>query len=146
LDSLRHEARKTGVDLRLRTPENFVLVQADQLLLRECLTNLILNGIQAAPRHGYVTVTCGTRGDGHFIRVADNGPGVSDAHRKRLFEPHFTTKPNGTGMGLFMSYGIVREHQGRLLYEGSKRGAVFTMVLPPAVAAEARRERLSQPV
>ena len=50
--------------------------------------------------------------------------------RERLFEPHLTTKPNGTGMGLFTSYGVIREHQGKLLYEGSSRGAVFVVQLP----------------
>ncbi|TMF19473.1 MAG: HAMP domain-containing histidine kinase, partial [Chloroflexi bacterium] len=63
--------------------------------------------------------------------VADNGQGVADENRHHLFEPHFTTKEHGTGLGLFMSYGIVREHQGQLLYEGNRRGAVFTVVLPP---------------
>ncbi|TMC85618.1 MAG: PAS domain-containing sensor histidine kinase, partial [Chloroflexi bacterium] len=52
-------------------------------------------------------------------------------NRHHLFEPHFTTKETGTGLGLFMSYGIVREHQGQLLFEGTRRGAVFTVVLPP---------------
>ena len=51
--------------------------------------------------------------------------------RHHLFEPHFTTKEGGTGLGLFMSYGIVREHQGDLLYEGNRHGAIFTVVLPP---------------
>ena len=50
--------------------------------------------------------------------------------RHRLFEPHFTTKEGGTGLGLFMSYGVVREHRGDLVYEGNRRGAVFTVLLP----------------
>ena len=74
----------------------------------------------------------GRRGNGWpFVTVADNGPGVADENRHHLFEPHFTTKESGTGIGLFMSYGVVREHQGSLSYEGSKRGAVFTVILPP---------------
>lgn len=121
-------------------------VWADPPMLREVLTNLILNAIEAAPRGGRVVLTCGNRPDGHFVKVSDNGPGISEENRKRLFEPHFTTKPNGTGMGLFMSYGIVREHQGRLLYEGNKRGAVFTVVLPPAPASEVPPEHRSLPV
>jgi signal transduction histidine kinase len=63
--------------------------------------------------------------------VSDDGPGISDDNRRRLFEPHFTTKEGGTGLGLFMSYGIVREHQGQLIYEENRRGAVFTVTLPP---------------
>ena len=74
----------------------------------------------------------GRRGNGSlFFSVSDNGPGVAEENRHHLFEPHFTTKETGTGLGLFMSYGVVREHQGQLLFEGNRRGAVFTVVLPP---------------
>ena len=88
--------------------------------------------VEAAPMGGRVDVSTGRRpGGSPYVSVMDNGSGVSDDHRHHLFEPHFTTKEGGTGLGLFMSYGIVREHQGHLLYEGNRRGAVFTVVLPP---------------
>jgi signal transduction histidine kinase len=96
------------------------------------LTNLLNNAIDAAPEHGRVVLTIGKRSNGWpYLSVADNGSGVSEENRHHLFEPHFTTKETGTGLGLFMSYGIVREHQGRLNYEGNRRGAVFTVELPP---------------
>jgi two-component system sensor histidine kinase HupT/HoxJ len=98
--------------------------------MREVITNLMNNAIDAAPAGGRVTATAGRRSGRPYFSVADNGPGISDEHRHRLFEPHFTTKEGGTGLGLFMSYGIVREHQGELLYEGNRRGAVFTVTLP----------------
>jgi signal transduction histidine kinase len=96
------------------------------------MTNLVNNAIDAAPADGHVEITTGHRSNGWpFVSVADNGPGVPEDQRHHLFEPHFTTKEGGTGLGLFMSYGVVREHQGELTYSGSSRGAVFTVILPP---------------
>jgi signal transduction histidine kinase len=128
----RPRARTKSIELALRESPDEVKVRADPLLLREVITNLINNAIDAAPVKGRVDVTIGRRGSGStYFSVADNGPGVSDENRHHLFEPHFTTKEGGTGLGLFMSYGVVREHQGQLIYEGNRRGAVFTVTLPP---------------
>ncbi len=132
LGMARPRARSKELELGLRESPEDVKVKADPLLLREVITNLINNAIDAAPAHGHVELTTGRRNNGWpFFSVADNGPGVSEENRHHLFEPHFTTKETGTGLGLFMSYGIIREHQGQLSYEGSRRGAVFTVVLPP---------------
>ena len=134
LGMARPRARTKEVELALRESPEDVRVKADPLLLREVITNLVNNAIDAAPSNGRVYLTTGKRGNGWpFFSVSDNGPGVSDENRHHLFEPHFTTKESGTGLGLFMSYGIVREHQGQLIYEGNRRGAVFTVVLPPYV-------------
>jgi signal transduction histidine kinase len=132
LGMARPRARSKEIELGLRESQDAVTVRADPLLLREVITNLVNNAIDAAPQKGRVDLATGRRGNGWpYFSVSDNGPGVSDENRHHLFEPHFTTKETGTGLGLFMSYGIVREHQGQLLYEGSRRGAVFTVVLPP---------------
>ncbi len=128
----RPRARTKEVQLAVRETPDPVNVRADPLLMREVITNLLNNAIDAVSQDGRVEATTGTRGNGWpYVSIADNGPGVSDDKRHRLFEPHFTTKEGGTGLGLFMSYGIVREHQGQLLFEGNRRGAVFTVVLPP---------------
>jgi signal transduction histidine kinase len=127
----RPRARVKEVQLAVRESAEDVKVRADPLLMREVITNLINNAIDAAPRGGHVTATTGRRGGRPSFSISDDGPGISDDHRHRLFEPHFTTKEDGTGLGLFMSYGIVREHQGQLLFEGNRRGAVFTVILPP---------------
>jgi signal transduction histidine kinase len=127
----RPRARAKEVELAVRESPEEVKVKADPLLLREVVTNLVNNAIEAAPTKGRVELTVGRRANGSlYFSVADNGPGVSDENRHHLFEPHFTTKETGTGLGLFMSYGVVREHQGNLLYEGNRRGAVFTVTLP----------------
>jgi signal transduction histidine kinase len=131
LGMARQRARVKEVQLAIRESPEDVKVRADPLLMREVITNLMNNAIDAAPSGGHVTATSGRRSGRPFFSVADDGPGITDDHRHRLFEPHFTTKEGGTGLGLFMSYGIVREHQGELIYEGSRRGAVFTVSLPP---------------
>jgi len=128
----RPRARNKEIELGLRESPEAVKVKADPLLLREVITNLVNNAIDAAPQHGHVELSTGRRSNGWpYFSVADNGSGVADENRHHLFEPHFTTKETGTGLGLFMSYGIVREHQGQLVYEGNRHGAVFTVVLPP---------------
>jgi signal transduction histidine kinase len=132
LGMARPRARSKEVQLALRESPEPVNVRADPLLMREVITNLVNNAIDAIPVHGHVELRAGRRGNGWpYFSVVDDGPGVSDDNRHHLFEPHFTTKEGGTGLGLFMSYGIIREHQGQLIYEGNRRGAVFTVTLPP---------------
>ena len=132
LGMARPRARTKEVQLAVRESPEDVRVRADPLLMREVITNLVNNAIDAVDVAGHVELTTGRRGNGWpYFSVSDDGPGISDDNRRRLFEPHFTTKEGGTGLGLFMSYGIVREHQGDVLYEGSRHGAVFTVVLPP---------------
>jgi len=131
LGMARPRARMKEIQLAVRESPEDVKVRADPLLMREVITNLMNNAIDAAPANGHVTATSGRRSSRPYFSVSDDGPGIADDHRHRLFEPHFTTKEGGSGLGLFMSYGIVREHQGELLYEGNRRGAVFTVTLPP---------------
>jgi signal transduction histidine kinase len=132
LGMARPRARTKEVQLALSESPEEVNVRADPLLMREVITNLVNNAIDAVPNKGHVELKSGRRGNGWpYFSVTDDGPGVADDQRHHLFEPHFTTKEGGTGLGLFMSYGIVREHQGQLLFEGNRRGAVFTVTLPP---------------
>jgi signal transduction histidine kinase len=135
LGMARPRARTKEVQLALRESPDEVNVRADPLLLREVITNLVNNAIDAVPVNGHVELKSGRRGNGWpYFSVTDDGPGVNDDQRHHLFEPHFTTKEGGTGLGLFMSYGIVREHQGQLIYEGNRRGGIFTVTLPPFVS------------
>ena len=109
-----------------------VPVRGDPAMLREVVTELLINGLQAVEHGGLVTVSVGTRrgGWGH-LSVSDTGPGISERLRDHLFEPHYTTKAAGTGMGLFTAFGVVREHGGQLIYEGgSEAGAIFTILIP----------------
>ena len=129
----RPRARTKEVHLTSHEAPTDVSVKADPLLMREVMTNLVNNAIDAVANGGHVDIATGRRSNGWpYMSVSDDGPGVSDEQRHHLFEPHFTTKEHGTGLGLFMSYSIVKEHQGDILFSNNRpHGAVFTVVLPP---------------
>ncbi len=114
--------------------------------LGQVLLNLLLNAIQAIPpeRRGVVTLRAGVDPDG-FVRleVEDNGTGIRREHQARLFEPFFTTRPSGvgTGLGLFITKEIIREHRGTVAVRSRLgQGTTFTVRLPPAPEAELRRD------
>src|SRR5713101_8264926 len=91
LGMARPRARTKEVQLSLRESPEEVRVRADPLLLREVITNLVNNAIDAVPPNGHVELKSGRRGNGWpYFSVADDGPGVSDDQRHHLFEPHFT--------------------------------------------------------
>jgi signal transduction histidine kinase len=113
-------------------------VSADPGLLREVVTELLLNALDAVGKGGRIALVIGKRRGGWgALTVGDSGPGITEEQREHLFEPHYTTKPAGTGMGLFTAFAVVHEHRGKLVYEGGdKPGAVFTILLPTASSAE----------
>lgn len=115
-------------------------VMGDRDRLETVLLNLINNAIDAVTGHkekeGLITVkTAWTQDNGDDcvqIDVEDNGPGIAAAILERVFDPFFTTKPagQGTGLGLFLSYGIVLDHRGRIEARTSVAGATFEIYLP----------------
>jgi len=104
-----------------------VLVEADERLLRQILFNLLLNAIQSVGPQGRVVVALGQNGRGDaWFEVRDNGPGVPGELRAEIFKPYFTTRPEGTGMGLAVVRQIVLAHHWEIEYAASlDGGAVF---------------------
>jgi len=134
-------ARHQRARLKHAPASSPIWVRCDASLMKEVLLNLLLNSLHAVQAGGEINVTVSVRRrTWAAVTIADSGPGIADDLRERLFEPHFTTRPDGTGMGLFTSFGVVREHQGKLLYEGVPgSGAVFTVLLPLASSAESAK-------
>jgi signal transduction histidine kinase len=124
-----------------------VLANGDPAMLREVVTELVINALQAVGHGGSVKLAVGTRRGGWAsLSVSDTGPGIAEAQRDRLFEPHYTTKPSGTGMGLFTAFGVIREHSGQLIYEGGpKPGAIFTILVPIAPGSAKNAEAVAEP-
>ncbi|HYH84917.1 MAG TPA: GAF domain-containing protein [Pyrinomonadaceae bacterium] len=100
--------------------------------LREVFVNLIVNAIDAMPAGGRLSIECALRGDRLQLCFTDTGIGMSEDVRARIFEPFFTTKgAQGTGLGLFVSYGIIERHEGRISVASERgRGTTFTIELP----------------
>ena len=103
----------------------------DPARLRQAVLNLLRNGVEAAGRGGTVRIGARTSAKGARVSVEDTGPGVPEDVKARLFQPFFTTKPSGTGLGLMLAREIVLEHKGELDVERSSLGgAAFTIDLP----------------
>ena len=108
-------------------------IEGDQDQLRQVFTNLIVNGLQAMDAGGVLALDMSRdeTGEQVSITVTDSGCGILPEHLEKLFTPFFTTKPRGTGLGLAVSYGIVKDHGGDILVESrEKDGAIFTVLLP----------------
>ena len=127
--------------LALEAPGADLTLEADGGQLRQALVNLVKNGLEALDGAGRVTVAARRENGALALTVADDGPGLSDEQRARLFVPGFTTKARGSGLGLTIVERIVNDHQGTITVDaGSPRGTVFRIRLPltrPAVAPAA---------
>jgi signal transduction histidine kinase len=139
---LREEALRAGVVLSAPAPQAPVLAQVDRNQVKQALLNVVRNAVQAMPGGGRAELKAFLDGGRACVSVADTGPGIPEEDRCKIFEPFYTTKPQGTGLGLALVLHIVREHGGEMqVTAGSDGGAVFTMsfdearVAAPAVAA-----------
>jgi two-component system, NtrC family, sensor kinase len=101
----------------------------DQLV--QVFLNLILNAIDATDRHGKVELAVRREGDGALVSIRDNGCGITPEQATRLFQPYFTTKKHGTGLGLFVTRRLVTDHGGRIDFESTPgQGTTFRVWLP----------------
>jgi signal transduction histidine kinase len=139
---MRHQMALHDVRLHTRIEPGLPPLLGSSNQLQQVLMNLLLNAQQAMERRGgAVVVSVGRSGANEIeIQVQDDGPGIPQEIRARVFEPFFTTKPTGqgTGLGLSVSFGIVREHGGSIAVESEPgRGTTFVLRLPAAVGPTA---------
>lgn len=128
---LSPEARKRRVALDLHADPRSRPVWADADQLSQVFLNLALNALQATGRGGRVAIFLEIARGGVAVRVADDGPGIPERVRDRLFEPFVTTKPEGNGLGLAVARQIVESHSGRLeLESATDAGTIATVWLP----------------
>jgi PAS domain S-box-containing protein len=130
---LHNDLRRNSVTVHLELAENLPEVAGDRVQLEQVLMNLMLNAIEAMrDAGGDLTITSQPTNDGHLVvSVRDTGLGVPANKIDQIFDTFFTTKPQGTGMGLAISRSIVESHGGRLwATSGSERGATFRFTLP----------------
>jgi PAS domain S-box-containing protein len=130
---LKSDIKRNSVTLHLELAENLPKVAGDRVQLEQVLMNLMLNAIEAMrDGNGDLTIASKPTEDGHLlISVSDTGVGIPDDKIDQIFDTFFTTKPQGTGMGLAISRSIVESHGGRLWATSNPgRGATFRFTLP----------------
>jgi PAS domain S-box-containing protein len=130
------ETLKNGVSVLTALEESLPLVLGDRVQLQQVILNLVVNAVEAmgatrkGPRELHIS-TAADSSNGVAVVVRDSGPGLPRAEEKRVFDPFYTTKSHGLGMGLSISRSIVEAHGGRLWVSANlPRGAVFQLVLP----------------
>src|SRR5215467_12907709 len=127
----RQQALAKSVEIALRKDPSLPEVEHDSDQIHQVLLNLLLNALQAIDEPGSITVTLERRGDTAVVKVADNGRGISPDHLPNIFRPFFTTKGDGTGLGLSLARRIVEEHHGRIEVASTPgKGTTFSIVLP----------------
>jgi PAS domain S-box-containing protein len=135
---LHDNADRNSISIRTELDSGLPLITADRVQLQQVLMNLILNGIEAMKdAKGELSVTSKKTDDGQLlVSVSDSGIGLPIGEGDRIFEAFFTTKTQGTGMGLSISRRIIESHGGSLsAYANAQRGATFQFTLPTDVAA-----------
>ena len=117
--------------LRFSIPQRETTISVDAGQIRQALINLIKNGLEAVDGSGYVSVLATPNGDQLEIAVSDTGPGLTAEQRGQLFQPGFTTKSHGSGLGLTIVERIVTEHRGAITVDsGTETGTTFRIQLP----------------
>jgi two-component system, NtrC family, sensor histidine kinase HydH len=130
------EAQQSKVRIRVVAPLTLPPLKADREYLRQTLLNLILNGIQAMPEGGTLTLAASKSNGNFLISVTDTGTGIAPENRTRIFEPYFTTKAKGTGLGLAVSRRIVEAHGGTITAANESGGGCRFVISLPLNGAE----------
>lgn len=136
-DSLAPQLAAQAVDVEIDVPAALE-ASADRESLRRSVLNLVLNAVDAQPGGGRIVATGVACRDGLELEIADDGPGLGDEARRRAFEPFYTTKGSGIGLGLAIVHRLIEAHGGDVAVRNCPdRGAAFTIRLPYRSAQEA---------
>ena len=131
LDLLRPELENRGLTITTKLARRLAAAPLDATQMQQVLVNLIKNAMQAMTRGGALTLQTGGNDDGVWVSVGDTGGGIPQEQINRIFEPFYTTKKKGSGLGLMIVQRIVRTHNGRIELESHVgRGTTFRIWLP----------------
>src|SRR5215471_15942745 len=127
----RQQAISKAIDIDLKKNPSLPEVEHDSDQIHQVLLNLLLNALQAIEGRGKITVALDSEEDDVVISVTDTGRGISPEHLPNIFRPFYTTKGNGTGLGLSLAKRIVEEHNGHIDVTSSiGQGTNFVVTLP----------------
>jgi signal transduction histidine kinase len=131
LDVLQPELNNRDLNVKTKLHARLPLAPIDVTQMQQVLVNLIKNAMQAMTKGGTLTLQTGEGADGVWLSVADTGGGIPQEQINRIFEPFYTTKKKGSGLGLMIVQRIIRAHGGRIDLESHVgRGTTFRIWLP----------------
>jgi signal transduction histidine kinase len=129
------EAEQHGVDIKRDLPEEPLPVNADLDLIKQALLNVVLNGIQAMPHGGLLTISAHRDGNAVAADISDQGIGIAQDMHDKIFELYFTTKKDGNGIGLAQTYQILDWHHGAVEFQSEEgEGTTFRFRMPLAAS------------
>jgi two-component system sensor histidine kinase HydH len=138
------QAASQGVTLQMKGLEDLGQVQFHASTLRRAVLNLVQNALDVVAEGGTVSITGQTTATQVQLQVRDTGSGIAAERLERIFEPLYTTKPGGTGLGLYIVREIVAAHGGQVTVASVEgQGTTFTITLPRALAKESIQAELS---
>ena len=131
VDFIRYELEESRIKTALELDESLPLLDFDQLVMKQALLNLIQNAMAAMNDGGTLAIKTKWNDNEALISVADTGTGISEQNLAKIFEPYFTTKETGSGLGLTLVFKIIREHRGDINVDSKEgEGTCFTIILP----------------
>ena len=127
----RPESLKKEVTVSLNLQVNLPELQADPVQIKQVILKVLLNAIEASPLKGSITLATEEKNGHVIIKVTDQGEGILPAARERIFEPFFSTKEGGAGLGLLWALKIVKLHRGGISFTSETgKGSTFVISLP----------------
>ncbi len=128
---VRPELDQAGIALERAFEPDIPKLELDERHFKRALLNIVKNAIAAMPQGGRLRVATQLSGDFVVLRISDNGVGISDDVVDKIFEPYFTTKDFGSGIGLTLVYKVIKEHMGDIaVISDEGKGTTFTITLP----------------
>jgi signal transduction histidine kinase len=131
IDLLRPEIENRGERIDEKLAPQLPDIPCDAAQIKQVLVNLIRNAMQSMSRGGVLSVESGGTSEAVWVSISDTGVGIPEEKLNRIFQPHFTTKKKGSGLGLMIVHRIIRDHAGRIDVESKPgQGTTFRVWLP----------------
>ena len=131
MDFMRFELERAGITVELELLEPCPLIGLDEKYMKQALLNIVKNAIAAMPQGGTLRIATLRKGGMLLLTVSDTGVGIPEENLEKIFEPYFTTREFGSGLGLTLVYKIVKEHLGDIAVSSKVgQGTTFTLSFP----------------
>lgn len=128
---IKAQAKLQRVNMDMQLPERTIRITCRQVELRQALLNIIINGLEAMPEGGTLTIRITPRDTEIGIEICDTGAGIPEPLREHIFDMHYTTKDTGTGIGLYVARSVIHEHGGSIQVQNNfDAGTCFAITLP----------------